>query len=62
MRRYALVEDRDGYVWRRGNTRWTCTAPVDGIYVKSVGRLGWRDLRSWYGPISVLDLNDREKR
>jgi hypothetical protein len=23
------------------------------------GRLAWTDLMSWYGPITVLDLNDR---
>lgn len=53
-RRYALVRDKDGDVWRRGNTRWTCTAPVDGIRVRRVGRLHWDTLQRMYGPLTPV--------
>lgn len=55
----ARVVDRDGDTWRKGRTRWSCEAPVDGRRVTSVGRLGWGDLVSRYGPLRVLDLADR---
>ena len=50
-RRGALVRDRDGDLWRRGNTRWTCQAAVDGQRVLRVGRLHWSALVSMYGPL-----------
>lgn len=56
----ALVRDRDGDVWRRGRTRWTCQTPVDGVRVRRVGRLPWSGLVSMYGPLTVIDLNDRK--
>lgn len=52
-RRGAVVVDRDGDRWRRGTTRWTCLAPVDGVRVRSVGRLPWYALVSMYGPLTV---------
>jgi hypothetical protein len=55
----ARVRDRDGDTWRRGRTRWTCEARVDGRRVTAVARLPWSSLVSWYGPVEVLDLNDR---
>ena len=51
--RGAVVYDRDGDPWRRGNTRWTCSAPVDGDRVTRVGRLPWFALVSQYGPITA---------
>lgn len=54
-RRGARVRDKDGDVWVRGNTRWTCQAPVDGDRVRSVGRLPWYTLVDWYGPVEMLD-------
>lgn len=58
----ARVRDRDGDTWRKGRTRWTCEAPVDGRRVTSVGRLPWSALVSQYGPVQVVDLNDRGSR
>jgi hypothetical protein len=55
----ARVLDRDGDTWRRGRTRWSCEAPVDGRRVTAVGRLPWSALLAQYGPLTVLDLNDR---
>lgn len=59
LRRGARVEDKDGDLWRRGNTRWTCEAEVDGVRVRNVGRLPWHELKRLYGPLIVFDLNDR---
>lgn len=56
-RRGALVVDRDGDRWRRGNTRWTCTAPVDGVRVTRTGRLPWFALIDRYGPVRLVDAN-----
>lgn len=58
LRRGARVRDRDGDVWRRGNTRWTCQSPIDGVRIRAVGRLPWFTLKDWYGPLTVVDLND----
>lgn len=55
----ARVVDKDGDTWRRGRTRWTCEAAVDGRRVSSVGRMTWSGLVSAYGPVRALDLNDR---
>jgi len=52
--RGARVRDRDGDVWRRGTTRWTCEAPVDGVRIERVGRLRWYALESMYGPLVEL--------
>lgn len=54
-RRYALVRDRDGDVWRRGNTRWTCTTPVGTRGITNVGRLHWADLVRMYGPLTEVE-------
>ena len=69
LRRGALVEDADGHPWRRGTTRWTCETPVGTRYfsqakkrfmtVENVGRLPWSALQRSYGPLRVVDLNDR---
>ncbi len=53
QRRGAVVVDRDGDRWRRGNTRWNCLAPVDGVRVLRVGRLPWSALVRMYGPLTV---------
>jgi hypothetical protein len=50
-KRGSRVRDRDGDIWVRGNTRWTCQTPVDGSRVQNVGRLGWVDLWQTYGPV-----------
>ena len=50
--RGSLVRDRDGDLWKRGNTRWTCQASVDGERVLRVGRLPWFALVSQYGPLT----------
>lgn len=57
----AKVRDRDGDIWRRGRTRWTCTTPVDGERVRRVGRLHWSALVSMYGPVVVVDDGDRQE-
>jgi hypothetical protein len=49
--RGARIRDRDGDTWRRGNTRWSCEAPVDGVRVQRVGRLPWHALVRMYGPL-----------
>lgn len=54
-RRGALVRDRDGDVWKRGNTRWTCQTPIDGKRVQSVGRLPFYALVSMYGPLTIVE-------
>lgn len=51
-KRGSLVRDKDGDLWKRGNTRWTCQAPVDGRRVLQVGRLPWYALLSEYGPLT----------
>ena len=61
-RRGAKVRDRDGDVWRRGNTRWTCQAPVDGVRVTRVGRLHWIELEQLYGPLERVDSNEPVSR
>jgi hypothetical protein len=53
--RGALVRDRAGDVWKRGTTRWTCQAPVDGVRIRNVGRLYWGDLTRMYGPLVVVE-------
>lgn len=58
-RRGALDRDRDGDTWRRGTRLWSCTAPVDGRRVRAVARMSWDGLTLAYGPVQVLDLNDR---
>jgi hypothetical protein len=55
----ARVRDRDGDTWRKGRTRWSCEAAVDGRRVQTVGRLPWSQLERMYGPLQVLDLDDR---
>ncbi len=57
----ATVRDRSGDLWRRGRTRWTCMAPVDGVRVQRVARLPWYALVDQYGPVEVVDLNDPVK-
>jgi hypothetical protein len=51
LRRGTRMRDKNDHTWVRGNTRWTCTAPVDGAAVHSVGRLRWSDLWRMYGPL-----------
>jgi hypothetical protein len=51
--RGTVVKDRDGDLWRRGNTRWSCMAAVDGQRVQRVGRLPWYALVDQYGPITL---------
>lgn len=58
LRRGALVMDKDGDVWRRGNTRWTCQTPVGTNGVTNIGRLPWYALEAKYGPLTILNLND----
>lgn len=53
-RMYSLVRDRDGDLWQRGRTRWSCLAPIDGVRVARVGRLPWYALRSQYGPLTLI--------
>lgn len=53
-KRDSLVRDKDGDLWRRGNTRWTCQAEVDGSRVTRVGRLPWYALQSMYGPLELV--------
>lgn len=48
----SRVRDRDGDTWRRGRTRWSCEAAVDGDRVRRVGRLQWSDLERLYGPLA----------
>lgn len=52
--RGSLVRDRDGDLWQRGNTRWTCQTPPDGRRITSVGRLPWYALADRYGPLTVV--------
>lgn len=54
MKMGSLVRDKDGDLWRRGRTRWSCEAPVDGVRVTRVGRLPWSALHSMYGPLTVV--------
>ncbi|GAB2734657.1 hypothetical protein [Nocardioides pakistanensis] len=54
-RRGTVVRDRDGDLWRRGNTRWSCLAPVDGERVTRVGRLPWYALKRQYGPLTLVE-------
>lgn len=58
--RGAMVRDRDGDLWVRGNTRWTCKAPVDGRRVRQVGRLPWYALSNKYGPLTLCDAEGKE--
>jgi hypothetical protein len=53
-RRGTRVRDKDGDTWKRGNTRWTCEAPVDGRRIVAVGRLPWYALVSNYGPLTLV--------
>lgn len=50
----SRVLDRQGDIWRRGRTRWTCTAAVDGRRVMRVGRLHWHALEATYGPLQIV--------
>lgn len=52
----SLVRDKEGDLWRRGRTRWTCQAAVDGLRVMRVGRLPWHTLASMYGPLAVVRI------
>ena len=55
-RRGTRVRDKDGDVWRRGNTRWNCeTSPGTRRHVTSVGRLPWYALVSMYGPVTLVE-------
>lgn len=54
-RRGTIVRDRDGDRWRRGSTRWTCMAAVDGVRVLRAGRLHWSALVDMYGPIRLVE-------
>lgn len=58
-RRGARVLDAEGDTWRRGTRLWTCEAPIDGVRVNAVARVTWNHLVRTYGPLQVLDLNDR---
>jgi hypothetical protein len=58
----ARVRDRDGDTWRKGRTRWSCETPPDGRRIVVVARLPWSQLVAQYGPIAVVDLNDRPRR
>lgn len=51
--RGSVVRDRFGDLWERGNTRWTCTAAVDGDRVQQVARLPWDDVWRRYGPLTT---------
>lgn len=53
-RMYSLVRDREGDLWERGRTRWTCKAPIDGRRVTRVGRLPWYALVYQYGPLTLV--------
>lgn len=53
-KRGTLVRDKDGDLWRRGNTRWSCLAVVDGERVRRVGRLPWFALLGQYGPLGLV--------
>lgn len=55
----ARVLDAHGDTWKRGRTRWTCEAEVDGSRIQRVARMGWSDMLREYGPVRVIDLNDR---
>jgi hypothetical protein len=59
-RRYAVVRDVDGHLWKRGNTRWTCQSPINGRDVTRVGRLPWSSLVSEYGPLTVVVEDPRK--
>jgi hypothetical protein len=50
-KRGSIVRDRDGHLWKRGNTRWTCQEPVNGRDVQQVARLPWYALVTMYGPV-----------
>lgn len=53
-KRGSLVRDKDGDLWRRGNTRWSCLAEVDGVRVTRAGRLPWHALERMYGPLALV--------
>lgn len=53
-KRGSLVRDKDGDLWRRGNTRWSCLAEVDGTRVLRVARLPWYALVDQYGPVELV--------
>lgn len=50
----SQVRDRDGDLWLRGRTRWSCLARVDGVRVTRAGRLPWYALLDQYGPVTVV--------
>lgn len=51
---YSLVRDKDGDIWQRGRTRWTCQTPVGSRGVTNVGRLPWYALVRQYGPLILV--------
>jgi hypothetical protein len=53
----AEVRDREGDLWRRGRTRWSCLAPVDGVRIERVARLPWYALVDQYGPVTEVEDN-----
>lgn len=64
-KRGSLVRDRDGHIWKRGNTRWTCLAVVGSSYfdyrrrpqvVERVARLPWSGLTGLYGPVTEVEV------
>ena len=58
-RRGAMVRDKDGDLWKRGNTRWTCQAPIDAAHAR-VGRLPWFALVRQYGPLALVEDTEPE--
>lgn len=54
MKMGSLVRDKDGDLWQRGRTRWSCLAPVDGVRVLRAGRLPWYELARQYGPLELV--------
>lgn len=58
-KRGTRVRDKDGDVWRRGNTRWSCEAPVDGVRIQRAGRLPWYALVNQYGPLELVETDGK---
>jgi hypothetical protein len=57
--RGTLVLDRDGDVWRKGNTRWTCLVSGDGGRVRAIGRLTQSELLRQHGPVREIGTQSR---
>jgi hypothetical protein len=50
-RRGAVVRDRNGDVWQRGASRWTCMKVMEGGPVQHLARQTWEDVWKSYGPL-----------